>query len=360
MIVVWAFETDVPRWQRKPTTTLENWWQPPFSVSNLSTTLCRRSGLRQSLSIIVAQVKPCNRVVGFSSGLKMLFGIGDNDNDDTPSRGGKNNNYVNINNDPDILLKMVEDLTIVVDDVTPELMDKMEKVEIALAKFLDEKSSAMLQQQGQIDKQLPPPPPPSIPPPMGALYQSQDMLSNDLIRAEQALEKLRQRLRREEAALFQAEKALQRSMEEQDILRKAEEALQKSREAAARREVDTARRNEITVADLGRSQEQSQTVTPERRPQPLKAIMSDLSTKNLPRPTLELGNLFGRNGSNKRPTSAPLGMPILYNWIQEADGSIRGNVKLSPNFADGATISTSALKGDAQSGTVVTTASGSQ
>jgi type II secretory pathway component PulJ len=275
----------------------------------------------------------------------MIFGIGND-----------NNNNNNNNSDPDILLKMVEELTMAVDDVTPELMNKMEKVEIALASFLDEKSAALQQQQ---QPQLPPPP--LIPPPMGALYRNNDILSNDLIRVEEALEKLRQRLRREEEALFRAEQVLQRSLEEQDILRRAEEALQKSREAAARRKVNATRRNEVTVAAIGRSEQQSQIiVTPERSAQSPKANANDTSSPNVPRPTMELGNFFGRKASDRRLPSAPVGMPILYNWIQEVDGSLRGNVKLSPNFTDGAIISTSAVEGDAQSGTVVTTASGSQ
>ena len=145
-----------------------------------------------------------------------------------------NNNNNNSYSNPDVLLQLVEELTMAVDEVTPELYEKMEQVELSLAKFLEEKSNSL--NYSSINK----PPPPTIPPPTKAFYNnnnnnnndSKNTLSNDLLRAEQALEKLRQRLKKEEEALFQAEQILQRSLEEQDILRRAEEALQKSRQSS--------------------------------------------------------------------------------------------------------------------------------
>ncbi|KAG7353275.1 hypothetical protein IV203_009324 [Nitzschia inconspicua] len=281
----------------------------------------------------------------------MMFGFG---NDKTTSSG--ENSYPD--NDPDILLKMVEELTMAVDEVTPELMNKMEKVEMALAIFLEQKSAA-LQQEEYNNK----PPPPSIPPPMMALYKNNDMISNDLMKAEQALEKLRQRLRREEEALFQAEQFLQRSMEEQAILRQAEEALQKSRDAAERRKAGAAiRRNGMAEMFTSGAQQPLQSTQQEQTIRTIQNRPMDQTTPQRPRPTMELGTFFGGKSYSSRAgtMSAPSGMSILYNWVQEEDGSIRGNVRSSPSFADGATISTSTVPQGAKAGTVVTTESGSQ
>jgi hypothetical protein len=300
------------------------------------------------------QIQPWRQTQDSSFRLRMIFGIGDDN-----SRSSRTNNNNNNNSDPDLLLKMVEELTMAVDDVTPELINKMEKVEMALASFLEEKSAALRREETNK------PPPPSVPPPMGALYTNKDMLSNDLLRAEQALEKLRQRLRREEEALFQAEQILQRSMEEQNILRQAEEALQKSRDAAERRKADASRRNGMADAIMGGAPESPLPITNiwERKQRKVKSASirpNEQSAPSIPRPTMELGSFFGRKSSQTTPALAPDGLPIIYNWIQEEDGSIRGNVKSSPNFADGATISTSAVSRGAKGGTIVTTASGSK
>ena len=275
-----------------------------------------------------------------STNLRMIF---DGDNYNTNTNNDNDDNYYDGNDssssssDPDMLLKMVEELTMAVDEVTPELYEKMESVELALAKFLEEKSNAL---STNIDK----PPPPSNPPPMGALY-NRNTLSNDLIRAEQALEKLRQRLRQEEEALFQAEQVLQRSMEEQDILRRAEEALQQSRKAAEQRKAEAIRQTGMAMEAVERSLEEQQQQTPPP-----------------PRPTMELGNIFGgrKRSSSSASQGVPDGIPILYNWIQYDDGSIRGTIKGSPNFVDGATISTSTVELGAQGGSIITTSSGSQ
>jgi hypothetical protein len=273
-----------------------------------------------------------------------------NDDDDNNYNYNYNNDYSASSpspspSNPDVLLQLVEELTMAVDEVTPELYQKMEQVELSLAIFLEEKSNSLNSLSSTSNK----PPPPTIPPPTKALFNNynnnnnSNALSNDLLRAEQALEKLRQRLKKEEEALFQAEQILQRSMEEQDILRRAEEALQKSRQAAEQR----------------RQQQQQRQ---QQQPPP------PTTTRPRPRPTMELGALFGSKKPPSRTTTngnsnsrEKVGMiPLLYNWIQYDDGSIRGNVKGSPNFDDGATISTSAVQLGAQDGSVITTSSGSQ
>lgn len=319
---------------------------------------------------------------------------------------------INSGNDPDVLLKMVEELTM--DEVTPELMIKMERVERALASFLEENAIDM------------PPRPPSLPPPMGALYGPpstssssssppplQQPIVENLWRAERALEKLRQRLRNEEEALFEAEKALQRSLqEEQEILRQAEEALQRSRAAAEERKEAAMLRTEAAIASaelarenqrVARKQQQQQqqqqnpnsSAYPTRDDQQGRPSTDVESTKNnsnapannnAPRPTMVLENLFDRltSKSSSRedstllatstkannvidatngpaPASAPYGVPVIYDWVQnEVDGSVTGRIKNSPNFKDGATISTSSAAQGAQAWSLISTASGSR
>ena len=56
----------------------------------------------------------------------------------------------------------------------------------------------------------------------------------------------------------------------------------------------------------------------------------------------------------------PKGVPVLSKWRKNSDGSISGIISGSPAYADGDAISTSPLKGEAISGSVVTTQSGSR
>ncbi|KAL3914825.1 MAG: hypothetical protein SGILL_005936 [Bacillariaceae sp.] len=196
---------------------------------------------------------------------------------------------------------------------------------------------------------------------MGKLYNEEDMLSNDLIRAEAALEKLRERLRQEEEALFQAEQFLQRSLEEQDILRQAEEALQNSRDAAEQRQASG-------FGAILRARQSTGRSSPPLQQQPPAGFGNNKRQENFsqnkPRPTMELGNLFGgesKTSQSSNPAVAPPeGLPIIYNWVQEEDGSIRGTIRNSPNFDDGAIVSTSAVAVGATEGSVVSTASGSR
>lgn len=325
--------------------------------------------------------------------------------------------------DPDILLKLVEELTM--DEVTPDLLVKMEKVERALANFLKE---AEANQQPSVAA----PRPPSIPPPMGAFFDNDDYdqqpqkassrpsrnNNNDnnkkdnpnLVRAQDGLQKLRQRLRQRESTLRQAQEALQRSRDEENILSKAEQALQKSREAAEKRKQEAIRQTKDAVESAeqarreqeeqqaqlflhqkqelqdqeqrGRNQkelQQNNNSKPRRRTVSLDDIFNDdrlrsnQRKKSKPRPTMMLESLSdvekrksGRRssgqGKNQQVSipSVPVGTPVLYEWIQNADGSISGFIRGSSNFQDGATISTSSVELGAREGTTVTTVSGSQ
>ena len=318
--------------------------------------------------------------------------------------------------DPDALLQMVQDIAST-QEFTPETMNRMEELELALASFVEETSAALMEQElGQ-------PKPPPIPPP-GALLgmeatnepriqeqiQPRDLMT-DLRQAGSALEVLQERLRLEEEALLQAELALQQqqvydedltydnkntpatfeedvdlSFEEQDILLQAEEALKKSREAAEKRRLKAEKRsvNDVRLSAGYRKQQLQEQVEDQKqkveRLQDEQANMETVGGANVyreqdtpsrnqqdvprtkKRPTMELRNLFEKeNGSTQRTRDeTPAGLPILYNWTQGEDGIITGNIKGSMNFRDGAKISTSCVLEEATGGSIVATESGSR
>ena len=64
--------------------------------------------------------------------------------------------------------------------------------------------------------------------------------------------------------------------------------------------------------------------------------------------------------NNHIATGPPKGVPVLSKWTRNSDGSISGIIFGHPAHVDGDTISTSPLKGEAISGSVVTTQSGSR
>ena len=63
---------------------------------------------------------------------------------------------------------------------------------------------------------------------------------------------------------------------------------------------------------------------------------------------------------NDIAAGTPKGVPVLSKWRKNSDGSISGIISGSPAYVDGDPISTSPLKGEAISGSVVTTQSGSR
>jgi hypothetical protein len=355
-------------------------------------------------------------------------------------------------NDPDILLQMVEELSM--EEFTPETMAKMEKVEIALAKFLEEKSALLQQQQEQLGlyEEPPKPPPPPIPPPGSLLENTENQeprwqqqpqnrdLANDLARTGAALEVLQQRLRLEEEALLEAELAFQQdsfeettqesNFNEQDVLQQAEEALRRSRMAAEKRKLEAERRA-VTAARVSagyrRQQLQEQAYEQQHQQQEEQQLQEQAyeqqqhlqeeqqlnqeqagtetfggadpygdenvhQTQNIPgdenenlprtkrRPTMVLSNLFGKRGAEELwgetsgssndgmdatslqeiDTRVPEGVPILYNWVQDEDGSITGNIQGSMYYRDGAKISTSCASERAQGGITIATESGSR
>jgi hypothetical protein len=93
--------------------------------------------------------------------------------------------------------------------------------------------------------------------------------------------------------------------------------------------------------------------------------------KAAPRATISLGNLFGF-GKAEKPASAlsvpsqtkkgacPPGVPVLYSWKQNNDGSVIGRITGSSNFKQGETITTSPVPMGATSGSVIKTSSGSR
>lgn len=325
--------------------------------------------------------------------------------------------------DPEFWLDLVDELT--TDVITPDLLTKMEQVEQALTNFLE---TASLQPDGTTtivtNNSRRPPRPPSIPPPMGAflddgndqrLDQERRWRNTDVQRAEIGLQKLRERLRQEEASLKQAQEALQRSQEEEGILLKAEMALQRSREAAERRKQDALRRTKQAMAsaeqarreqedhaaqvmskkqqlrrkqavqhEAERSQNKNETISTSevttskrRKTVSLEGLFDSTrisppkDDNRKPRPTMMLGELF-KNSQDQSSEYydeydqkeyldvARKDIPVLYDWIQDQDGSITGSIRGSSSFREGATVSTSSVALGVRDGTTITTSSGSQ
>ena len=242
----------------------------------------------------------------------------------------------------DLLLKMVEDLT--EDQFSPENVAKMSELEKVLSTYLDEENQKKIA-----------PCPPGTPPPIDMFDQQTEDKAESLLRAEEALEILRERLRDEEAALLGAEEALIRSIEEDDVLRRAEEALRKSRAAAEKRKTEAVLRTQAAVASAEKARKEAEE-------DPSFFDDSARGTWGSQRATIPLSSLNGGNDAGFPQTNgaAPAGIPILYNWVQYVDGTIIGNVRGSPNFEDGASVSTSRVQNGATQGTVITTQSGSQ
>ncbi len=286
----------------------------------------------------------------------------------------------NIHEDPDSLFEMVQELA-GTEEFTPESMERMEELQIALANLVEEASETLMEQESQLALG---PKPPSIPPPGSLLgmedqesYQQRD-LASDLTKASAALELLQERLRMEEQALnnamlpnyfeetptFEDMDDSDFVLEEQDILFQAEEALRKSREAAERRRLEAEERS-LNAARLSAGYREEQ----EEKKEADFDFFQDEDESNIPqqnvpraqkRPTMELASLFGTPPPTSTSTSSPSGVPVIYNWIQNDDGSISGNIRGSPNFRDGAKISTSSVLEQARGGTIVATVSGSR
>jgi tetratricopeptide (TPR) repeat protein len=274
----------------------------------------------------------------------------------------------------DILLKMVDEIAAKYSGSADQL-EQMEQLERALSLLVEDEKKA---------KQ---PRPPTIPPPLDSLGvglpQNNDYDDDDsLAKAEQALQKLRQRLKEEEESLRRAEEALARSREEDETLRKAEEALQRSREEAEKRKAQAIRQTEQAVTSAKKTHEETQ-----RAKQITEEISASQKSKDKPRATIaiqkpratiSLLSFFGKKdalldedelvnddaSTNYEPSQkidqAPPGVPILYDWVQYIDGSISGRVKGSKSFTDGSSVSTSPIEVRAKFGSVVTTSSGNK
>jgi hypothetical protein len=247
----------------------------------------------------------------------------------------------------DVLLRMVDEISAKYSsDGSADQLEQMEQLERALSLLIED------------EKMVKQPRPPTIPPPLASLGIGQNnVASNDeaLAKAEQALQKLRQRLKEEEATLRQAEQALARSREEDETLRKAEEALQRSREEAEKRMDQLIQKTEQAVASARKTREEKQRA---------EQIAQEISTVAIqkPRGTISLDFLSGEKDAlvNGDASTNYDGVPILYDWVQYIDGSISGKVKGSKSFKDGSNVSTSPIEGRALFGSVVMTASGNK
>lgn len=276
------------------------------------------------------------------------------------------------------------------DDTNSQLSERIFLLEQTLSHFVQESKR---------------PRPPGTPPPLRILGNDDDMNqmgmsfgnNPDLLidQAGRVLHELRVRLEEETEALRLAEAALEQSIREEDILRRAEEALQRSIQAAEKRKQAAILKTAAAVASteqirneseqvantleinteewatqLGNQQLQSSnendmnflsqpqssnnsTDTDTRRTMPISATLSLGATSSPP-----LSDFNQGPGSLNQ--QSPQDVPVLYNWVQQTDGSIRGQIQNSPRFQDGVSIATSAVPGVVGTGTVVETLSGSK
>lgn len=265
----------------------------------------------------------------------------------------------------DNLLKMVEAISD--DQFSPEVLLKMEDLEKALVEFLEEQTPEKNGRRWS-------PRPPGTPPPIHMLESTDNAEEVSLIKAEAALEKLRDRLRREELALKKAEEALQKSLNEEEILRRAEDALQKSRAAAEKRKLEAIRQTEAAVASTEQARRDSEKALQDWD-ENLHAVAVADNERGIgaPRSTIPLDFLVDLKSVPKEvprgsdmakavgdTAKADLGIPILSNWSQDTKGSIQGEVRNSDQFLDGSSISTSAVQHRVTGGSVVETSSGSK
>ena len=292
----------------------------------------------------------------------------------------------------DALLRMVEEVSD--GQFSPEIVSKMSELEGALATLLEEQRRA----QDDANNNVMSPRPPQIPPPLQSFIraeETQEERVNSLVKAEKALETLRNRLHQEEETLRKAEQALLQSMEEQEVLRRAEIALEKSRAAAEERKQQAIRATEqaMAAAEQTRLDEESaeqlafqyglvgednanartQIAREENNngvgaaTPPTNNDAGATNIANVGRPTISLPTLEDDSADNMPvfpsspdASSYPPGVPILFDWIQYIDGSIQGRVRGSLNFKDGQTVSTSPVPDGAKGGMIITTQSGSR
>jgi hypothetical protein len=212
-------------------------------------------------------------------------------------------------------------------------------------------------------EESPQPRPPGIPPPLHIL-QSLDTGSSQeasFVKAEVTQEKLRPRLR------VEPEGHQQVALIEEDILRRAEDTLQRSKAAAKKRTLEAIRKEKQASpasemglqsrADLEGTHVANDVYDPS----------GELSSRGLqaPRNTIPLVALSGSSAPTIRGRT-PSGdgisqsIPTLSNWIQCADGSVRGMVYNSDRYPDGAEISTSTVPHGVTGGTTIETSSGSR
>ena len=257
------------------------------------------------------------------------------------------------------LLQMVD--TIASAQTSTDKIHKMEELEETLSRLVEEEKGRAFAPQ------VVAPQPPNTPPPMRALDE------DELQKAISALANLRVRLAEEEESLLQAEFALRQSRDEEETLRQAEEALQRERARAAQRKEETLRKTHAFLQSAKEARKKAEELKRQAPPLPQGAA----GPRSNSRPTIALDPFNASGGASSRlerapPVinsqlplgvpcdAAPEGVPILFNWKVNPDGTVTGNVKGSPMFREGAIVTTSILATRGESGTVVSTTSGSK
>ena len=187
--------------------------------------------------------------------------------------------------------------------------------------------------------------------------QEAERQAKEAAELERARQQQAARLEAAEKRKQQAEAAAQKKAEAEEQRR-----LQREAAAEARRQAEEQRKARLAEAAEARR----------RAAEERKAAAAAAKTRapppvaSRPRPTI---SLFGDPTQERAPpkvaprkaTNAPRGVPTLANWKQERDGAITGFISGSPNFRDGARITTSPITGDGgDGGCVVQTESGSK
>ena len=190
---------------------------------------------------------------------------------------------------------------------------------------------------------------------------------------EEIAERQRQeKARKKAAAKEQAEAALKAKKEREEAKERQREEESKKKEEQARARAAEAKARAEAAAKAQKEQEDTRN---RQRAQDAKrkeveamarakaaqqSKQENAVQQAKPGATIRLFNFFGSGDEEVATVNPPKGVPVLSKWRKNSDGSISGIISGSPAYVDGDAISTSPIKGEAISGAVVTTQSGSR
>jgi hypothetical protein len=165
------------------------------------------------------------------------------------------------------------------------------------------------------------------------------------LKAKKEREEAKER-QREEESKKKEEQAKARAAVAKARAEAAAKAQKEQEDARERQRAQDAKRKEVEVIARAKAVQQSK--------------QENAVQQAKPGATIRLFIFFVSGDEEVATMNPPKGVPVLSKWRKNSDGSISGNISGSPAYADGDAISTSPLKGEAISGSVVTTQSGSR